>query len=136
MSENEGKVLIAIKRMTTAFEAGDVDQVLSAYEPGASVLFEPGRAVSDQHVMRASFAQWSALSPQFEYSGHEVLVAGGLALHLAPWTMRGRGPDGRAVEQRGLSVAVLRRQVTGEWLIVIDNPHGQRLITPSAVGGE
>ncbi len=51
-----------------------------------------------------------------------------LALHLAPWHMTGVGPDGTAVESHGLSVAVLRRQADGRWLMVLDQPYGDALL--------
>jgi ketosteroid isomerase-like protein len=38
--------------------------------------------------------------------------------------MTGVAPDGSAIAGGGLSVAVLRRQAGGKWLIVIDNPFG------------
>jgi ketosteroid isomerase-like protein len=133
VTQIETDVIGIIERMTAAFQAGDLDAVMGTYEPGAAVAFEPGRPVSDPVVMRETFAAWMALSPRFDYSGHEVLIAGDLAVHVAPWTMRGRGPDGSRIEQRGLSVAVLRRQPSGDWLMVIDNPHGQRLMENAGV---
>jgi uncharacterized protein (TIGR02246 family) len=128
MDTMQKSVVRAIDRMTRAFQQADIDGVMRVYEPGAVVAFEPGDAVHDRDRMQEIFAQWFALSPRFEYAGHDVLVAGDLALHLAPWTMRGIAPDGSAIERQGLSVAVLRRQADGEWRIVIDNPHGQHLM--------
>lgn len=57
-----------------------------------------------------------------------MLVAGDVAVHFAPWTMTGTDPRGNPLIQKGLSVAVLRRHADGRWLMVIDNPHGQRLL--------
>ena len=66
----------------------------------------------------------------FDYpSGHEVIVNGDIAIHIAPWSMTGRTPDGQDLAQSGLSVAVMRRQADGSWRMVIDNPHGGRLLT-------
>src|SRR5262245_25704366 len=127
MTQVEREVVSTVERMTAAFQAGDVDAVMNTYEPGAVVAFEPGRPVADAALVRRTFADWCALSPRFAYRGHEVLAAGDLAVHLAPWQMRGTASDGGTIDQSGLSVAVLRRQPNGEWLMVIDNPHGQRL---------
>jgi len=128
MRQAEHEVVGTVERMTAAFQCGDVDAVMKAYESGAVVAFEPGRPVKDSSLMRRTFHDWCALSPRFTYGGHEVLIAGELAVHLAPWQMRGTAPGGAPIEQGGLSVAVLRRQPSGEWLMVIDNPHGQRLL--------
>ncbi len=56
------------------------------------------------------------------------MVQGDIAVHFAPWTMTGTAPDGTEIKQTGLSVAVLRKQADGNWLMVIDNPHGQHLM--------
>src|SRR5262245_8929157 len=119
--------------MTAAFQNGDLENVMNAYEHNAVIVFEPGRPVSDPAVVRATFKQWFAMSPRFEYAGHDVLVAGDVAVHIAPWTMKGKAADGAPIEQSGLSVAVLRRQSDGRWLMVIDNPHGQHLLRPAPI---
>jgi ketosteroid isomerase-like protein len=41
--------------------------------------------------------------------------------------MAGTAPDGSAVTASGLSVAVLRRQPEGRWLMVIDHPFGDSI---------
>ena len=127
---NEGRdVITAVEAMTGAFQRRDIGAIMEVYEHPAAIAFEPGHVVSDRDRIREMFVEWSALEPRFEYSGHDVLVAGDLALHVAPWRMRGTLPDGQSVEREGLSIAVLRRQPEGAWRIVIDNPHGQRLWT-------
>lgn len=129
MSVEETTVLMTIERMTTSFQDANIDAVMATYETGASVVFEPGAPVSDQAVIRQIFSDMASLQPEFTYSGHEVIVAGDIAVHLAPWSMIGKSPDGEKIQQSGLSVAVLRRQSDGSWLMVIDNPHGGRLLT-------
>ncbi len=129
MTEDQKAALTHVESMTAAFHDGDIEGVMSAYEPEAMVLFEPGAPIIDPAVLRQMFQGTFAINPRFEYSGHEVYVMGDIAVHFAPWSMTGRAPDGTAVKESGLSVAVMRRQEDGRWLIVFDNPHGQRLMT-------
>ena len=42
--------------------------------------------------------------------------------------LNGATPGGQVIEQRGLSVAVLRRSAAGSWQLVLDNPFGDRLL--------
>ncbi len=128
MTKDQRDVLAVVERMTSAFQQGDIDQVMASYETSAAVLFEPGTPVSEPAALRQMFEAFSAMSPNFTYSGHEVVVAGDVAVHFAPWTMTGTSPEGQKIEQNGLSVAVMRKQPDGRWLMVIDNPHGQRLM--------
>ncbi len=127
-SAEEAKVVQAIEAMTSAFQNGDLQGVLSAYALDAAVAFEPGHPVSGEAALSAGFQQFFSVSPQFRYAGHDVMVAGDLALHIAPWEMTGATPGGQVIEQRGLSVAVLRRSAAGNWQLVLDNPFGDRLL--------
>jgi uncharacterized protein (TIGR02246 family) len=121
-------VLNAILGMTESFHRKDIDGVLASYESNAVIAFEPGKPVSGSDVLRKGFDGFFALNPKFTYSAHEVFVNGNLAIHIAPWKMIGRTPDGKEVQQQGLSVAVLRKQSDGKWLMVFDNPFGQHLM--------
>ncbi len=128
MTPDQTDVLEAVKAMTTAFQNGDIAAVMNAYETPATVVFEPGAPVDDAAQLSEMFTMAAGMKPRFEYAGHEVIVNGDIAVHIAPWTMTGQMPDGQSVEQSGLSIAVLRKQPDGSWRMVIDNPHGQRLM--------
>jgi len=128
MTNDQMLVLGAVETMTAAFMAKDIETVMQAYEPGAVVAFEPGQPIGDTETLAAMFTGMSGVNPQFTYVGHEVMVSGDTALHIAPWSMTGTGPDGSEIQQSGLSVAVLRRQEDGTWRMVIDNPHGSHLM--------
>ncbi len=129
MTPDQAAVLDVVERMTTDLRHGNVDAVMTAYEPGAAIAFQPGTSVSDAAAARAAFAELAALNPDFSYdAGHEVIVAGDLAIHFAPWNLMATAPNGEAITDTGLSVAVLRRQPDGAWRMVIDNPYGSRLI--------
>lgn len=121
-------VQATIDAMTGAFARGDIGGILATYEPGAVVVGEPGAPVAGTAALTAMFQQFVALEPQFTFMDHEVIEAGDVALHLSTWKMEGRTPDGSPVEQGGLSVAVLRRQPDGRWLMVIDDPYGDHIL--------
>ncbi|GAA6208324.1 hypothetical protein NBRC116601_16170 [Cognatishimia sp. WU-CL00825] len=129
MNDQNTEVLKTIETMTTAFQLGQIDAVMQSYEPTATVVFEPASPLSDPAQLREMFKGMSALKPKFSYDAeHEVIVSGDIALHIAPWAMTAKTPEGQPIEQSGLSVAILRRQSDGSWKMVIDNPHGSRLI--------
>lgn len=129
MTDDQKNVLAAIKTMTSAFENKDITQVMQSYEPSATVVFEPGAPVNENGVLEQMFTHMAMVNPKFSYAqGHEVIVNGDIALHIAPWHMSGQTPEGQAIAQSGLSVAVVRKQSDGSWKMVIDNPHGGRLM--------
>ncbi len=122
------KVYNVIVNMTNAFVKKDIDGVLATYEDGAIVMFEPQKPVSGKDNLRTVFTQFVTMNPIFTYSGHEVYISGEIATHIAPWKMVGQLPDGNKIEQSGLSIAVLRKQADGNWLMIQDNPNGQFLM--------
>ncbi len=128
MTQDQTDVLNAIQTMTSNFQDKDIAGVMASYESKATVLFQPGEPVSEAAQLEQMFTGMSAINPVFEYSGHEVIVNGDIAIHIAPWTMTAKTPDGQELGQSGLSIAVLRRQDDGSWKMVIDNPHGSRLL--------
>lgn len=128
MTQDEQDALRTIETMTAAFESKDIAAVMSTYESSATVLFEPGTPISDHTVLEQMFTGMAAANPVFDYAGHEVIVEGDIAMHIAPWSMKATTPDGQEIQQSGLSIAVLRRQADGSWKMVIDNPHGGRLL--------
>jgi ketosteroid isomerase-like protein len=121
-------VMNAILEMTSSFHKKDINGVMSSYEADAVIVFEPEKPVSDSASVRQGFQGFFAVNPTFEYSGHELFINDDLAVHFAPWSMTGKTPDGNEVMQSGLSVAVLRKQPDGKWLMVFDNPFGDHLL--------
>ena len=128
MTQEQQDVLNAIKKMTTAFENKNIEGVMACYEPNATVVFEPESPISEAEVLREMFSRMAMANPVFTYSGHEVFIMGNIATHIAPWRMTAKTPEGTEIEQSGLSVAVLRKQDDGQWLMLFDNPHGQNLM--------
>jgi uncharacterized protein (TIGR02246 family) len=111
-----------------AVAAKDMDAILATYEPAALMQAQPGMNAIGTEALRGAFQYFLALSPKITVTNSEILQTGDLALHSYTWTMSGKAPDGSPVEQSGLSVNVLRKQPDGRWLMVIDNPFGDRLI--------
>lgn len=129
------QAISTVLTMTEAFQRADLPGVLRSYEPGAVVVGAPGNPLQGEAALKEMFAGFMAVKPRFTYAGHDVVEAGDLALHIAPWHMTGVDPEGKPVEAQGLSVAVLRRQPDGRWLMVIDQPYGDQLLARTRAVG-
>ncbi|WP_264791692.1 YybH family protein [Aureispira anguillae] len=127
-NKEQQKVLNTIEKMVSAFQNKDIDGVLATYEEDAIVMFEPQKPVQGKKALRTFFTQFVQMNPRYTFSGHEVYISGNLATHISPWKMVGQMPDGTKIEQNGLSIAILRKQPDGNWLMIQDNPHGQFLL--------
>jgi uncharacterized protein (TIGR02246 family) len=117
-------VLAVIEQMMSSFAAGDVSGIMATYRPDAIVVGSPGAPVTGEAALTEMFTGFVAAGFPFVPGRHEVIVSGDTALHLMDW--EGQGPDG--VTFRALSVAVLTRDSTGAWRMVIDHPFGDGLM--------
>jgi ketosteroid isomerase-like protein len=122
------QILSTIQQMVSSFHEGDIAGIMKTYEPGAVVVGQPGAPVSGRAALETMFAAFIAAGARFTFLGHEVIEAGDLALHFTPWRMTGTDPAGSPITGGGLSVAVLRRQPDGKWLMVIDDPYGDSIL--------
>ncbi len=129
MNDDQKAVLNTITDMTQAFHAKDIDRVMASYEEPATIMFQPGVPSQDHAGAVAGFQGFFGFDPTFTYGAHEVIINGDTALHITPWTMTGKLPDGTAMSDKGLSVAVLKRQADGGWKMVIDNPYGAHVMS-------
>lgn len=105
--------------------AGDVDGLIALYEPDA--VFEPrlGTVLRGVDQIRPALAEFAALNPSIEYSGHtDCVIVDNIAIVANTWTVTANRPDGGIHREEGLSADVLRRQADGSWLILIDQPRG------------
>jgi ketosteroid isomerase-like protein len=120
-------------RMVEGYESSDADVILGTYEPEAAYAVAPGQHVTGTTDLRGLFVQIIAAKPAFTFGTSEVVVAGDLALHLSRYDATLGGDGSPDAVHTGLSVAVLRRQPGGAWLMVIDHPAGHQVMqTPTS----
>lgn len=103
---------------------GNVDALMTLYEPDAAFATQPGSLAHGLHGIRGGLAGFIAMKGTLDLKATRVLEASDLALVIGEWSFVGTGPDGQPVTLTGHSADVLRRQPDGSWRFVIDNPWG------------
>jgi uncharacterized protein (TIGR02246 family) len=107
------------------FVAGDLDALVALYEPDATLVAQPGQAVTGIEAIREALRGLLATQPTFNLEVRKVLQTGDIALSFADWTLAGTDPNGEPIEMAAQTSDVLRRQSDGSWRFVIDNPWGR-----------
>jgi len=120
-----------ISRLMDAINSGDLETAAALYEPGAVMVVQPGKLARGSAQLREALAGFIALEPTLTSEAHEVIEAGDVAQCVSRWTLRGTDPAGNALVLAGESSDILRRQEDGRWLIVLDNPWGDRVLASS-----
>lgn len=106
------------------FVAGDLDGLLSLYEPGATFAAQPGASVTGRRAIREVLAGIIAVRRKFEIDIGRALQSGDIALMVSSWKLEGE-KRGAPYESRGRTADVMRWQPDGSWLYVIDSPYGE-----------
>ena len=100
-----------------AFNRGDVEALVTLYEPDAILVTGSGSATGHDAI-RAAYQRTLAGGGRMELQTRTVIEAGdGLAMLHASWKLH---RDGKAIP--GLSTEVVRRQPDGTWQFLIDEP--------------
>ncbi len=118
----------AVKAFFDAFNRGDLDAVVAMYEPGATLVPQPGQMAKGHAAIREALGGFLSLQPTLTPGRRALVEAGDIALSVVRWSLAGSGPDGTPVRMEGTTSDVLRRQPDGRWLYVIDNPWGGGLL--------
>jgi uncharacterized protein (TIGR02246 family) len=117
-----------LQALFAAFNKGDIDALVALYEPGASMVAQPGQVATGTEGVREVMAGFLAMKPTLTSEKNETITAGDLALSVTKWTLKGTDPNGQPIGLEGTATDVLRKQVDGSWLFVIDNPWGDGIV--------
>lgn len=110
------------QRMARLFDEGSLDGLAALYTADATLVPEPGRAVTGRAAVREALAGFLALRPSdARFTTVGVVRAGDVALTRSHWSMLGGTPQGSfQLDHHGLEV--MRRDEDGTWKFQIDDP--------------
>lgn len=107
-----------------AFNSGDIENLMTLYEPGAVLVPRPGLVVEGTEAIRAALQELLALKGDMRSDNQYALVHGDIALLRAKVHLVGTGSDGGRLEINNHTTEVVRRQPDGTWLYILDHPYG------------
>jgi ketosteroid isomerase-like protein len=81
---------------------------------------------------RTALAEYTSLAAQFSVDRRRMIQTTRVALHYSQWRLTGAGVDG-AFDLTGTSTDVLVSRPGAGWLLVIDNPYGIDILTPTHI---
>lgn len=113
-----------LNSVTEGINAGDLDSLMTLYEPLACFASQPGQLAISPEAIRESLRSFIDMNGKLDLSVKRVLKANDLALVTTEWSFSGTGSDGKHVHMTAKSADVLRQHPDGTWRFVIDNPWG------------
>jgi ketosteroid isomerase-like protein len=113
-----------LNSVVEGINAGDLDSLMTLYEPLACFASQPGQLAKSPDGIRESLLGFIDMNGKLDLKVKRVLKASDLALVTTEWSFSGNGSDGKHVDITSKSADVLRQQPDGTWRFVIDNPWG------------
>jgi uncharacterized protein (TIGR02246 family) len=108
-----------------AFNSGDLEALITLYEPDAMLVPQPGAVAEGTAAIRESLRWFLDRRGEITLDTKLVLQVGELAYLSNRWSLSGGTmPDGSPAELGAVTAEVARRQPDGTWLYVIDNAWG------------
>src|SRR5689334_2968213 len=106
-------------RVEEAFNRGDVEALVTLYEPNARMVRDDGSVATGTAAIREIWSGFVALGGRIQMTTRFVVEQGDVALLSNTWTFEGAGMTFSAS-----TAEVARRSSDGAWRYVIDNPFG------------
>ena len=107
-----------------ALNTGNIEELMTLYEPHASLMAAPGKIVTGADAIRDALRGFLDGKPKMSLSPRVVAKTADLALTTSKWELTMIGPDGKPAQMSGQSVEVARRGSDGNWRFAIDLPFG------------
>jgi len=106
------------------FNEGDLEKILSLYEPNA-ILVMMSEPVQGHEAIGKAMGMFLSFKGHMELQVNKIFQSDDVALLFSSWTLTGTDPeDGSPRVTSGRTSDVVRKQPDGRWLFVIDNPEG------------
>ena len=95
---------------------GDIDGLLSLYDPEAVILDKSGEVKKGEQGLRENLVPFAAVKARFDFTVKQLIQAGDIALMHTQWNVS--GPQTMTVH----AIEVARRQPDGTWRWLIGDP--------------
>jgi ketosteroid isomerase-like protein len=107
--------------ISDAYNAGDLEALLSLYEPNATFVIKPGRVTQGPVELRDALRRLIEARGRLTIYPETFIHSDDLVLALGTFTHNGLRRDGTRFELTSRFADVLRRQPDGRWLMAIDD---------------
>jgi len=105
-----------------ALNAGDLEMLMTLYEPDAVLVVQPGQTVSGHEQVREALQGYIALKGTITMAKPGIVQGADLAFLTARWSLEGTGQDGQPITLGGITGDVVQRGADGAWRLALDNP--------------
>ncbi len=105
----------------TAFNAHNINELMSLYDPESSYSTSGGPRKSDLESIKQGFVEHFALKPHASVFEEQVIAGRDLGYYTGNFIMKMRSPEDQTdVFERGRVVVIFRKSKSGHWKLIFD----------------
>ncbi len=118
----------AVAYFRNSIKQGDVEAALSCFHTDAVYIGRDGQEARGLAAIRQAMQGLCAL--RFSIKGAEpfITLVDNLAMWMDQWEMQGLTPDGQPIQMTGHTACIMKKDVHGNWLWMLDNPFGSAVL--------
>jgi uncharacterized protein (TIGR02246 family) len=105
--------------------AGDLNAVISLYEPGARFVAQSGNIVTGRDQIRLALAAMISSETRLHSQVIRAVTVGDVALLYTNFEGTTLAASGKTVEIHSRAIEILRRQSDGIWRLIVGDPNGR-----------
>jgi uncharacterized protein (TIGR02246 family) len=104
---------------------GDLDAVMTLYEPNAHFVTKPGETLVGHDAIRKALASLIEAKTHFQSRVIRAVTVGDIAQLFTDFEGTRVDESGKTVPIRNKAIEVLRRQPAGDWKLIMGDPSGR-----------
>lgn len=107
-----------------AYNSGKIENLTARFETDAQSVTMTGSILSGIGSIKEDLEKLLMLGGRMISVNRFAVQYGNISLLRADWTITTKNDIGEEIQIKGASAEVVRRQVDGTWLYIIDHPFG------------
>ncbi|RBL92386.1 YybH family protein [Chitinophaga flava] len=109
-------------------KTGDVKGAMSCFDVQGVYIDRTGEEIRGLPQIEQAIGHLCTWRPDIKGGRPHLTILDDIAIWLDKWEMTGKTPDGNIISMNGHTTCLLKRDETGIWLWLVDNPFGTAVL--------
>jgi ketosteroid isomerase-like protein len=101
---------------------GDLQGALSCFHPEATYIERDGQEIRGLDNIEKALKSICTWKPEIKGIKQRVTIVGNIAIWIDKYSVNAKLPTGEPLKIEGITACVMKRNIDGIWLWLVDNP--------------
>lgn len=111
-----------VKYFRDCIRRGDLKGAMSCFDPEAVYIERDGQEVRGLDHIEKSLESICSWKPEIIGIKQRLNIVGDIAIWIDKYTVKAKMPNGDPMEMEGVTACIMKRNIDGIWLWLVDNP--------------